>query len=437
MSASSARTPELGRWSASVETGEPFGDWELPGMGEAAPNCGEVSAVSFCDAAGHIEFRAHQCGRRECPECWSNQWAAQRTVNVAARLAAARYAAEAAADKRGIHAVVSPEGETIDTIAAFYAARRRANEIAKEHGIRGGVIIAHGYRATDETRDRYESSGSDLPLWWWIRENGRPWREQVEWSPHFHIIGLASSENRDPESGRPGHIEPGEDRPDGWVFKNIRSLDRYEGTRDRGGMEDMVGLTRYLLSHTTYPAGEDRQAVTWFGELHGTNFNPEEALEPREWDRVQRVAKRAVGKEVDLEDGEGGAEECSVEGCDGNVHEIWEARAFLDTVGGSISAEMYDRIDTAYRWAIGDLEPPPELQRPRSVSWAEEAFAELLESAPEERSPRERIVRAARVRDGATLGELAKAADVPRERVKKLRVDGTLFEHGDGQLRVT
>lgn len=380
MSVAASRQVEIGHHV--VTAGQAFGDWELPGQGEASGRCGEMGPVGFCDSAGHIEFGAHRCQRRECPDCWSSQWAGPRTVNVASRLAAARTVAGSAAGKRAIHAVVSPPpGDVPNTIAGFYQGRRRANEIAKEHGIRGGVVVAHGYRPTVDAKDEYREGAPEKKVWRWIREHERPWRELVAWSPHYHVIGLADRESLDPSTGQPGHIEPGDDRADGWIFKNIRSLDRYNGPGDMEGMEDMVGVVRYLLSHATFPADENRQAVTWFGALHGTNFNPEEALTLTAWRRIQADAEQLVGAPAD-EPGEGELPGCSVDGCDGRVHDILEARAFLETAGGSIPEAMQRRIVTAYEWRVGRAIPPPGLARPGSEEEARETLEAMLPTGP-------------------------------------------------------
>lgn len=359
--------------------GEPFGEWSIPGKGEAAPDCGRVSPQGFCDASGHIEMGYHDCGRRECPDCWSRQWAGPRTVTVVSRLAAAREAAEDPSDKRAVHAVVGPPPDDLpNTIEGFYRMRAEANTIAKEHGIRGGVVVPHGYRATDDTKARYKREDPNLSLWWWIRQNETPWGEQVYWSPHYHIIGLASSRNLDPETGQPGHIKPGEDREDGWLFKNIRSLDRYDGPNDIDGTEDMIRVIRYLLSHTTFPQNEKRMSVTWFGELHGCMFVPEEALTLVRWRKIQDTVERLVGSQADDDDEEDGEHTCKVDGCDGTVHDIFQARAYLDTVQGTIPVDMQRRILTAYEWKIGKVHPPPGMKSPRSVEEAREVLDHLL-----------------------------------------------------------
>jgi hypothetical protein len=348
---------------------EPYGEWELPGMGEPGSDCGVVSAVGFCDSHGHIQYRNHQCGRRSCPKCWSDYWAENRTVSVVSRLAAARYSEPDGRRRRLVHAVVSPE-EEIRTIEGFYQARSKANEIAKEHGVRGGVTVAHGYRVKEEVQDEYRSKDAEGGLWMWIRRNERDWTEQVYWSPHFHIIGLATD------------FEAGEERSDGWIVHKIRSLERYEGMRDRSGTEDMVRTVRYILSHTTYPAGENRQSVTWFGDLHGTNFSPEGELSEGAWSVIQRVTEEIVGTagEIEEESGPGGeTEECRVEDCEGKVHDIWHARRFLNgPAGQELSREERERVRVTYEWVAGIREPPPGAKRPRTIEEAEESLSLLL-----------------------------------------------------------
>lgn len=379
--AADGQTSELGRWSPA-DTGEPFGDWELPGMGESASGCGEWQAYGFCDAELHLQLRPHACRRRECPQCWSKHWGGPRTVNVVSRLAGARHNATETAGKRCVHVAVSPP-EPPNTIEAFYRMRTRANDIAKEHGIRGGVVVAHGYRPTKETLERFDESGTDLALWWWIRENDAPWKEQVYWYPHYHVIGLADPSSKDPDTGKPGHIEPGElERDDGWVFENIRSLDRFEGVTDKNGMEDMIRVCRYLLSHATFPANENRQSVTWFGALHGTNFSPKDELSPGAWSAIQRLAEELVGAGVDRDSGREGEEECSHEDCEGTVHDIWGARDYLEMSGHAHSREARDRLLVAYEYTTGQAKPPPGLCAPGTIDELEETLAHLLEEHP-------------------------------------------------------
>lgn len=369
---------DVGAWSEDLDVAV-YGEqeWLIPGMGEAGDRCGEWGPRDFCDVSAHVVMGKHSCGRRECPTCWSGQWAGPRTVNVVAKLAAARYAAEEGADKRGVHAVLSPAGGSIDSIEGFYQGRTDALDLAKQHGVRGGVVVAHGFRPTDDTKDAFEDADPEGGIWRYIRENRRDWREQVYWSPHYHVIGLGRFE--DVTEGDP-------EADDGWLFKKIRTLDRFEGLRDRGGYNDMAGAVRYLLSHATFPAEESRQAVTWYGALHPVNFSPEEALSDGAWSVIQREAESVVGNEGDRsEEGEGPAvddeeerEECPVDGCDGHLHPIWDADDFMEQRGDRLTDEEHDRLLTAYMWATGDIDPPPGLKHPKSEEHARESFNAML-----------------------------------------------------------
>jgi hypothetical protein len=289
---------------------------------------------------------------------------------VVARLAAARHAERMGVRRRTVHAVVSPPEDSINTIEGFYGGRRDALEIAKEHRIRGGVVVAHGYRVLDETIERFREVNPEKGLWWWVRENERNWRDQVYWSPHYHIIGLATD------------VEPGDEDRDGeWIFENIRGLKPFEGPRDRDAYNDMAGAVRYLLSHATYPAEQDRQAVTWYGSLHGTNFNPEEEIGA--WSLIQRVAEEVVGDDAELEDDEGGPgdrEECHVEDCEGHLHDIWSARMFLDSAAGQeLDRAERERVRVAYEWTAGYVHPPPGMKAPQTREQAEEVLEHLIE----------------------------------------------------------
>lgn len=352
-------------------TGEPFGEWELPGMGDAAPTCGEWAPNGFCHDEGHVNYGVHLCGRRECPDCWSSQWAGPRTASVVARLAAARYAVPEGVQRRAVHTVASPPAGTVETIEGYYQARRRASEIARDHGVRGGVVVAHGYRVLEETKEEFQGCGSDLSLWRWIRENERGWKDQVEWSPHFHIVGLA----RDVKPSSP-------DSDDGWIFKNIRSLGSFEGIRDRDAYVEMVKAVRYLLSHATFPAEEDRHAVTWYGDLHPTNFQPTEELSDGAWARIVRAAEEVVGAGVEEEE-ESGAGECDVDDCEGRVASIWRARDYLQRYPDAWDLETRQRVVAAYEWVTGRTVPPPGLKHPQSEGEAEEVLAQLVSGVGE------------------------------------------------------
>lgn len=372
-----------GEWTEDLETSI-YGEreWLLPGMGDPAPDCGTWYPESFCDSEdAHTFPNQHLCGRRDCPRCWNSQWARPRTVSVVQRLAAARHVEEPGLDRRTVHMVVSPPEGSVRSIEGFYSAKSEAVDIAKEHGIRGAVEVPHGYRVDDEHKKMFRAlvdagqwdPKEDGGIWRWVRENSRHWRDQTYWSPHFHVVGLA----RDVEAG---------DREDGWVVKNIKRGDShglapFENLHDEEGYEDMVRVVRYLLSHATYAEDQNRQAVTWFGSLHGSCFNPEEELSSGAWATIQRYVEEIVGGEADRDDGEGDDEddeECPVEGCDGKLHPIWEAGEFLNQRRDELTREAEHRLAKVYEWRCGDLDPPPGMRYPKTREQYQEVVDELL-----------------------------------------------------------
>lgn len=369
--------PEPGEWSGDVRTyGE--GRFILSGTGSPGDDCGEWYPEEFCDEAGHVHLGMHQCGNRECPRC-SSRWTREQSGAITRRLAAARHAAEKPADKRLVHCVASPPQGTGKPGARFYRAITDAYDLAKEKGIRGGLVIPHGYRPTEDAKERFaevKDDGYEWGIWRWIKkDSGQSWREFVKWSPHFHILGLADAE-------KDGHIEPGDtEKDDGWVWQNFRTLERFK-LNDKDGYDDMMGLSRYLLSHVTFEREEGKQAYRWFGDLAPAAFSPEEELTVSALSKIEEMVEAVAG--VDVEESEGAAgpdedehEECPIEDCDGDLHPIWDARDFLDQRGDDLDEDAHDRLLTAYMWATGEIEPPPGMKNPRRKEQAEEVLDTL------------------------------------------------------------
>lgn len=375
-------------WTEDLETaiyGEQ--DWILPGTGAEGSGCGTWYPKEFCDTNGHVHLGKHQCGNRSCPNCWSNLWARPRTVNVVSRLGAAREVSH----PRLVHLAVSPPEGSIDTKQAFYDGHRTAYRIAKEHGVRGGVLVPHGYRVAGQAREAFRAEvkvgkwnpKEDGGIWRWVREHDTHWRDLTYWSPHYHIIGLS----RDVKPSNP-------DADDGWILKNMKRGDSYGfsnwNKKDRDAYDDMAAAVRYILSHATFEKGASRQAIRWFGVLHSTKFcpDPEDAedrktepdlgpLSKGTWNTIQRYAEEVVGGESDRSGSADEREQCDRDGCDGELHPIWDAREFLDQRGDRLETTQYDRLLSAYLWATGDIEPPPGMKNPRTEQQALEVMAHI------------------------------------------------------------
>lgn len=343
----------------------------LPGQGDPGEHCGNWAMRKVCDNCGEPVPVESRCGKRECPEC-SNVWATDRAVGVATRLGAARYAADAGIEKRAVHAVISPpEGET-RTLNDVYSGFRDAYDLAREKGVRGGVAIFHGYRVLGDVKDEFRAEDPDMGIWKWIIEV-RPenWRDLSYWSPHWHVLGLCVDfEANDP------------DAQDGWVAENIRSLESFK-ISEMDGFEDMVGVTRYLLSHATFETGSSRDCVRWFGDLATTKFRPEEELSEGALSTIERKAAEAADTVPD--DGEGAGEGDDGDECENcgstSFSSIWEAGSMLMDKGWCerIGAEQEKRLRTAWEWRVGDICPPAGMKNPQTKEQAREAFKAMLE----------------------------------------------------------
>jgi len=362
---------DLGNWGQQ--------EWELPGLGEKGPRCGEYYPESVCNSCGEPQFATHQCGRRGCPDCWGT-WAKEASVRATVRLQAFRYTLPDNYERQAAHAVVSvPEGEVMNE-RQFYQGRKKAAEIAEEKGFRGFAVIPHPYRMTGEAKRQYRATDVEYGIWsWWRRDRGAD-RELITWSPHYHIIG---STTQDMDSADDG---------DDWVYSFIRSFQRFDGVHDTGSHEDVYGGFRYLMSHTGWPDGSNRDAITWYGDL-ANNMFVDDASEDWQRQKPSEGILSALEREVesvagvtteDEEDGEGGGEddetddmgECPCDGCDGLLIDVFDVRRYLQY--NDPPEEVADRMVAAYEWRMGERQAPPGLKRPATEEEARETFEAIL-----------------------------------------------------------
>jgi len=362
---------DLGHWGEA--------EWELPGFGEKGPRCGEYYPESVCDSCGTPQFATHQCGRRGCPDCWGT-WAKEASVRATVRTQAFRYTLPDNYERQAAHAVVSvPEGEVMNE-RQFYEGRKKAAEIAEEKGFRGFAVVPHPYRMTDDAKRQYRSDNVDYGIWAWWRRDRDGDRDLIKWSPHYHIIGVTT---QDMDSG---------DDSDDWVYTFLRSFGRFTGTRDTDSHEEVYGAFRYLMSHTGWPEGSDRDAVTWYGDLANSIFvenatqdwqhqKPSEGVLSALEREIEEIA--GVGPDDDESDESGGQSddtddmgECPCDDCDGLLIDVFDVRRYLDY--NDPPPDVASRMIAAYEWRMGERTPPPGLMGPKTEEQAREAFEALL-----------------------------------------------------------
>ena len=349
--------------------------WKLPGFGESGPKCGVWYPDAVCDECGHVDLNTHQCGRRTCPDCFGI-WAKEAAVRATTRVQSFRYGRDF---KQVVHAVVSPPEGSVMTEREFYKGKKRAAEIAQEKGFRGCAVVAHPWRVKEEGKKLYRDEDPDVGIWVWLRQTFDEDRlmELVYWSPHYHIIG-PSTPDMDPA-----------DESDEWNYVFIRSVKPMNGAADKEAHEDVYGAFRYLLSHTGWPEGSTKQAITWYGDLANAVF-VEEATE--EWqiqmpsegvrDAIQRHTEEAAGVSLeDDTDGVGSDEtddkgKCPCDDCGGVLIDVLDVDQYLRH--NEPPPDVANIMETCYDWRLGRLQPPPGLKHPQSEQDARDALNALL-----------------------------------------------------------
>lgn len=226
----------------------------LPGHGERPDNCG-TDQVFCCSTCGHVWAGTSQCNSRECPECWkawlskeaeksgTRLWVLSRKVYLGKTLG--RYRAG-----RIVHAMISLRARGL----SYTSLRSKAEKIAMKHGLSGGLVIFHPFRA-DHDDGQYKFDGY----------------------VHFHVVGLAKGDVLWPEKGQ----EMGD-----YIFKQIQDPSSRGGKPTYRGVrkyDELLRLIRYQLSHCGLVQGH--HAVAWFGCLtynlkaFGVSFNSKERFE--------------------------------------------------------------------------------------------------------------------------------------------------------------
>jgi hypothetical protein len=241
----------------------------------------------------------------------------------------------------------------------------------REAGVRGGVCVFHGFRVRDEVKEEFRDVRAlrdDVEgVWKWVRENDRDWRSQTYWSPHFHYIGLC--EDFDAEGF------------DEWVLRRLSSAKAFSCVSQVSAYKSLSSMVSYILSHATFETEESVKCVTWYGEVHPSQFQAEEELSAGAIDVIARLSEQvAGGRESRGEGGEDIRGECRREVCSGNCRPIFDAFDWLSDPEWSenIDTERYRYLVVAFEWSIGEIDPPPGMRHPMSRLECEEGLAHLV-----------------------------------------------------------
>lgn len=346
--------------------------WHSPGFGESHPDCGTYRVEGVCESCGETHVAPHQCGRRGCPDCWGI-WAKETALSRTVRLQAVRCTS---GFKQAAHAVVSFD-EPGNTVREYLDGRSQAAEVAREKGFVGFDVIAHPTRLTDEGKELVkDEQPNDDPRGdhVWLRDEypgryhfGQP-NSLLEWSPHYHIIGLTSPD-----------MEPGAEQ-DPYVYQFFRSFERFD-LHDEDSYNDVYGAYRYLLSHVGLHEDRQFQAVVGYGRLSNTTYTeyePTVGILRKIEEMAEKVAAHGLDREESParagsgEDELGDCSECD----DGVVINIFRVPDFLEQA--QPPPDIRDRMVVAYEWRTGKIHPPPGARNPSTPEEAREVMDLLM-----------------------------------------------------------
>jgi hypothetical protein len=154
---------------------------------------------------------------------------------------------------------VVPREMGIDEIKALGKA------MATRVGVTGGVMVFHPYRikkyiqkclskyCVSIHKENFE--GREKKFWELLRENVlnlKSWREYIEWSPHYHIVGFGRIlSQRTIEEKMAARIIL-----NGWVARWIRHVDTRIWFDGQDIHDPIAELAAYLLSHAGHVPGK-------------------------------------------------------------------------------------------------------------------------------------------------------------------------------------
>jgi hypothetical protein len=213
------------------------------------------------------------CHKSSCPVCFIRGWSLREARSIAGRFIEA--------EKRGLgkveHIVCSVAIAERNNYE--WVLRERSRRILAERGVVGGCMIFHGYR---EAKDS----------------------SKLEWSPHFHILGIIGGGYKCRDCNRKGNCLKGCGGFDDVSYQAFLK-DRYY-VKVLPERKTVLGTAWYQLHHATIRLGIKRfQAVTWFGVCSCRKFKGEsveaENVCPACGDEMVKshyVGKRYIVKDV-------------------------------------------------------------------------------------------------------------------------------------------
>lgn len=217
---------------------------KLVGKGEegisAGCKCGTLPLWTHNCSNSECMFPLHSlnhCKKKSCPICYPI-WLKARKQASSTRLLSQK-AKNRNRGKRLTQMYVSKDNNNdTGTVAELKMNVKDALRYAKRKGWRGGVMLIHLFRVTEEAKLLAKEAGK--AVWEWIREQECEWHFYF-YSPHIHLLGYIGH-MRSPRKGEKFIYG---------VKSDVRNRP-VDYLKDENPYDAVEGVARYLLSHTGY-----------------------------------------------------------------------------------------------------------------------------------------------------------------------------------------
>ncbi len=257
----------------------------IPGEGTAYESCTDIVGWRKCPSCGYAEPMHQNCSRVTCPVCFGN-WVSKAASRVSKRIHGFSHTALHVSEsivyctvqtiypkrlqKVGSncrHLVISPKSGVITEDMPLSKVFDISVKHLKKHfpGVLAGEIFFHPFRLREYVRYQLidyckekqieEPSYSSGGFWKLAREDvlnlGSLDAYRV-FSPHWHMLCFGYFPN----------AKDYNDSTDGWVYKNVRSVNleitkREDGTHN----DDVEAVASYLLTHCGIELNDAGKAV--------------------------------------------------------------------------------------------------------------------------------------------------------------------------------
>lgn len=212
-------------------------------MGQDDTLCGVVKSVIACTAdPSHFKRTVkYSCDNPDCPTCYQD-YLKHDALGVKESLELARVELRKAGLDPGhpYHFWLSPppsqRNQPLNTL------RRQALHHAMQLGIIGGYIFDHPYRGTPQQLERYRDGELDL-----------------DYSPHFHIIGFLPR-------GFPAEKSNAFNKRTGWTYGNKLNVNK------RGKPRNIYETAKYELGHAARETWHKHRLLKRFGIMHASKI---------------------------------------------------------------------------------------------------------------------------------------------------------------------